>query len=107
MGLAVPAPRVKRKQPESYHKGYRVLGVPPCDLEDARRKHFEAQATAKNPKDWDELHWLMNARKKPVNARPYELRAGAEKCAELAIRDGWQQVEIVELMKSHPDRFAA
>jgi hypothetical protein len=106
MGLAAPAPRVKRKQPDSYHKGYRVLGVPPRDLEHARRKHLEVQATEKNPKEWDELHWLMNARKKAVNPRPYELRAGAEQCAELAIRERWRQVEIVELMKGHSDKRA-
>ncbi len=48
--------------------------------------------------------WLMNARQKPVIARPYELRTGAKQCAELAIKARWQRVEVVELRASRPPR---
>jgi hypothetical protein len=95
-----PDSRVQQRQPQAYHKGYRVVGVPPRDVDGARRQHLAAQATAQNPKAWDEYQWLMKARRKPVNARPYELRAGAEQCAQLAINAHWQRVEIVELKSS-------
>ena len=98
--------RSQRQQPQTYHKGYRVVGVPPRDVDDARRKHYAAQAMARDPKVWDEKEWLMQSRRKPVNARPYELRAGAEQCAQLAINAHWKRVEIVELRSSRPGRNA-
>jgi hypothetical protein len=98
--------QVRHGQPQAYHKGYRVVGVPPRDVDGARRKHLAAQATAPKPKAWDENQWLMKARRKPVNVRPYELRAGAEQCAQLAINAHWQRVEIVELRSSRPGRSA-
>lgn len=106
VGSAAPAPRVQHKQPQCYHKGYRVLGVPPRDVDEARRRHLLAQAATKNGKEWDEQSWLRNARKKPVNSRPYELRAGAEQCAKLAIKDRWRQVEIVELTPARSTKRA-
>lgn len=98
--------QIQRQHPQSYHKGYRVVGVPPRDVDGARRKHLAAQTMAGIPKEWDENEWLMKARRKPVNARPYELRAGAEQCAHLAINALWQRVEIVELRTSRPPHSA-
>jgi hypothetical protein len=96
--LSKPVKRDRREQPDSFHRGYQVLGIPPGALEEARRKHLEAQVAAKNPKEWNEQHWLMNARKKPVH-KPYELRAAAEQCREMAEKAGWLLVEVVELKK--------
>jgi hypothetical protein len=93
------AKRPKREKPESYHNGWRVVGIPPGTLEAARAEFIAKQREAKAPKDWDEGNWLMNAKPKPVRSKPYEIPQAAQECAELAVRAGWLRVEVVELKK--------
>jgi hypothetical protein len=96
----------KRKPKESrgsYHNGWRVQGIPPGALEEARQTHESDAAflrsKGKEPKEWNEAHWLMNARRKPVRSKPYEVPEAARECAAIATRSGWLSVEVVELKK--------
>lgn len=98
------APKRKAKpEAESFHKGFKVQGIPPGALEDARAEHARlallARESGKAAKDWDEGNWLMNAKRKPVRSKPYEIESSARQCAELAERAGWLRVEVVEIKK--------
>lgn len=92
------------KEAKSYHNGWRVQGIPPGALE-AAKKQYAADLTlaqagkAKPPKAWDEEAWLMNAKRKPVRPKPYEVPEAAQLCKQLAERDGWLRVEVVEMKK--------
>lgn len=103
--LNAPAPKRKPKeQPESFHNGWRVQGIPPGALEEARAEHARATKAAqvnltKPPKEWDEANWLMNAKRKAVRSKPYEVVGAARECAALAEKAGWLRVEIIELKK--------
>ena len=99
------AKKVKREQPAEYHNGWRVQGIPPGVLEEARSEHSKLVKAAqlqgtRMPKEWDDEAWLMNAKRKPVRGKPYEIPEAARQCKEMAERAGWLRVEIVELKKS-------
>lgn len=88
---------------DEYHKGWQVAGIPPGALEEARQDHEIKQRHAASKggefKPFDAIHWQMNARKKPVRVKPYEVREAAELCMELAAKSGWLAVEIREMAK--------
>jgi hypothetical protein len=106
---------VKRKRtptgPDDFHKGFRVVGLPPGSLLKAEQDHAKEIARVREhnaehpsnqiraPKPWDADHWLANARGTPVRAKPYELRDAAEQCKQLAEKAGWLRVWIVELKR--------
>lgn len=93
----------KKEQAAEYHNGWRVQGIPPGALEEARNEHRRASLAAtengKAPKEWDEEHWLMNSKRKPVRSKPYEVPEAAQECKALAEKSGWLRVEVVELKK--------
>lgn len=93
-----------RERPAEYHNGWRVQGIPPGVLEEARatykRESDFARQQGKQPKDWNEENWLMNAKRKPVRSKPYEVPQAAEECKAMAEKAGWLRVEVVELKKS-------
>lgn len=97
--------KTTKAQKASFHKGWRVQGIPPGALEEAREGHARAvkaaqtQAGVRMPKEWDEGHWLMNAKRKAVRSKPYEVPEAAQQCKELAEKAGWLRVEVVELKK--------
>jgi hypothetical protein len=96
-------PKKAKKDEQSHHNGWRVQGIPPGALEEAR-KSAAAEAAyvrsqGKQSKEWDEQHWLMNAKRKPVRSKPYEVPQAAQECKALAEKSGWLRVEIVELKK--------
>jgi len=110
------AKRAARAQPESYHNGWRVVGIPPGALEEAERQHpitvaeirswNERVANEKGlgkakpvPGPWDAERWLSDAKKRPVRSKPYEIPEAAKLCAEMASKAGWLRVEVVELKK--------
>lgn len=96
-------PKKAKKDEVSFHNGWNVVGIPPGKLEEARRKHkLQADLTrahGRQPKEWDETHWLMNAKQVPVNSRPYGVPQAAQECKRLAEAAGWLRVEIVEMKK--------
>lgn len=95
----------KQEKPAEYHNGWRVQGIPPGALDDARQLHAEevrragSVPGAKMPKPWDEGAWLMNAKRKPVRSKPYEAESAARECATLAEKCGWLRVEVVEIAR--------
>ena len=109
LGRSLPPPSdsepVKRKkkapQIDSFHKGFRVVGVTEVMLANARLEHEQKQK--EHPKKqmgpFDENNWLMNARKKPIRSKPYELIDAANVCADLARKAGWLAVEVLEIKR--------
>lgn len=104
------APKVKRPAPlqESYHKGFRVEGHPPGALEKAKASSDQAwaefdaarrqgKANGKSPKLWNESIWRQATRKRPVRAKPYEVPEAAKICADMATKEGWLDVVVVEI----------
>lgn len=101
---------IKRDQPEGYHKGFRVVGHPPGALEEAKkereeliafavRKRNHGDASVKIPPQFNEDDWRRNSKKTSVRSKPYELREAADLCAAMAIKSGWQDVEVLESKK--------
>lgn len=99
----VPKLVKRRETPDSFHRGWRVVGIPPGAVEEAEQEHSRRQiplaAAGKESKPFDRGNWIMNAKKKPVRAKPYELPGSAKECAELAEKAGWLAVEIREIKK--------
>ncbi|CAN7191016.1 hypothetical protein [Acidovorax sp. LjRoot117] len=98
---APPKPKAEEK---SYHKGWRVIGIPPGALEEARDDHrrvveMAAKSGGREIKPFDEANWLQNHRGKPVRAKPYEIKSSAEECAALAEKGGWLRVRVEEMKR--------
>lgn len=94
----------KKEQAAEYHNGWRVQGIPPGALEEARADHrrkalLVSKHTGNAAKEWDEERWLMNAKRKAVRSKPYEVPEAAQECKALAEKSGWLRVEVVELKK--------
>jgi len=108
LGQAVStAPVAKSKSKavdlDPYHKGWRVVGLPPGAVEEAEQEHkkksFEARAAGKTVLDFNPLEWMQKARRKAVRSKPYSIHDAAAQCAELAEKAGWTRVEIMEIRK--------
>lgn len=103
--IAHPAPKKEKPQKGSTHNGWRVQGIPPGSLEEAKAHHarlcVEARTNprAKMPPPFDDAKWIMNAKRRPVRSKPYEVQSAAQECARLAERAGWLGVNVVELVK--------
>ena len=84
----------------SVHKGWRVSGIKPGLLEEAKQAHerlcqMAQKAGGKPPEPFDETAWLRTA----VRSKPYILQEAALQCKELAIKAGWLDVQIHEVRK--------
>lgn len=117
IGLIDHGKRKKAKPEEkSFHKGWRVVGIPPGALEEAERLHPQRIADAISwneriasnqisgkskpvPGPWNPDRWLNEAKKSPVRTKPYELEDAAKTCKRLAEAAGWLRVELVEVKK--------
>ena len=102
----VPPPKQTKKpkaDEESFHKGWRVTGVPPGALEEAQAAHLKKSRlelqNGKQSKDFIAAEWLRNARQKPIRAKPYAVQDAAETCADLARKAGWLQVTVTPIAK--------
>lgn len=109
------------KDAVGYHKGWRVVGHAPGAMEEAQRENQAAIAGYRNaspsrraemglkePKPWDEDFWRRNARKTAIRSKPYDIYSSAELCADMARKEGWEDVEIVEVKKEvRNDSFVA
>lgn len=100
------ASRKKRAAPDlkAFHKGWKVTGIPPGALEEARDGHrrvveMAARSGGKEIKPLDEANWIQNHRGKAVRAKPYETRSAADDCAALAEKCGWTRVRIEEVKR--------
>lgn len=102
--IAPPQPTKRPKAAdESFHKGWRVTGVPPGALEAAQVAHqaktrLDLQ-NGKQPKEFIDADWLRTARQKPIRAKPYALHEAAQTCADLARNAGWMQITVTAIEK--------
>ncbi|MXN31021.1 hypothetical protein [Delftia sp. CH05] len=105
-----PPPEVKKKaraQPDAFHKGWRVMGIPPGSLGKAQQEHIkkarDAEKRGKPIADFDQGAWIAKTRKKPVRSKPYEVMTAAMQCKALAERGGWLALELAEVTKGAVD----
>lgn len=68
----------------------------PADCALAKEQH---RAAPKMPLPWNEEDWLRTAKHVKVRSRPYEIRSSADQCRELALKQGWLAVRVVELRR--------
>ncbi len=108
LGQPVSTTPVKQAQKKAasldpYHKGWRVVGLPPGALDAAEAEHKkkvrEAVARGKQMLDFNPIEWAQKARRKAVRSKPYSLHSAAEQCKELAEKAGWLSVGLVEMSK--------
>lgn len=97
------AKRAEPKADESWHKGFRVVGIPPGAYEKAVEENAKQQASDRlygseaRPDLPPYEQWANQFTPKPVRAKPYEIPDAADVCADLAKKAGWDRVVIVEL----------
>lgn len=110
--------KTKSEAPEAYHRGYRVVGHKPGAMERAKEAaDFAVQRWInthpadrtklglKQPKPWDEIAWRRNAPKTTIKA--FDIASAADLAASIAKRDGWTEVEVIELKKGErPEGWA-
>lgn len=88
---------------KSFQKGWKVTGIPPGALEQARAEALRLgrieEQNGRAAKEFNEAHWLANHKGKAVRAKPYEIESSANECAELATRVGWLRVRIEEVKR--------
>lgn len=76
--------------PAEYHKGFRVVGIPPGEYEQAQRENQAAQVVDRKyggdvrPDLPPYEQWANQFRPKPVRSKPYEVPDAANVCALLA-----------------------
>lgn len=88
----------------SVHKGWRVSGIKPGMLDEAKQAHerlcqMAQKAGGKPPESFDEGAWLRTAKRTAVRSKPYPLQEAAQLCKELAIKAGWLEVHLQEIKK--------
>lgn len=98
------ARKVVKPEEKSFHKGWKVVGVPPGALEEAREAHHRlqdmaAKAGGKEIKPFDPAAYLQNHKGKAVRSKPYEIESSAKDCAALAEKNGWTRVRIEEVKR--------
>jgi hypothetical protein len=88
----------------SVYKGWRVSGIKPGMLDEAKQAHerlcqMAQKAGGKPPDPFDETAWLRTAKRTAVRSKPYPLQEAAMLCKELAIKTGWLDVQLQEIKK--------
>lgn len=97
-------PRAPAGQKE-FHKGWKVVGIPPGQYEKECAENAKAQAVDRKiggdvrPDLPPYNEWANAFRLKPVRAKPYEIPDAAQVCADLAKKCGWDRVFVVEIKR--------
>lgn len=94
-----------KADPVSVHKGWRVSGIQPGKLEEAKQAHQQLcqmaqKAGGKPPEPFDEAAWRRTAKRTAVRSKPYILQEAAQQCKDLAMKAGWLEVHIQEIKKT-------
>lgn len=88
---------------KSFHKGWKVTGIPPGVLEEARAEALRLgrieEQNGRIAKEFNEAHWLANHKGRAVRSKPYEIESSAAECAALAAKGGWLRVRIEEVKR--------
>lgn len=100
-----PARRPKSEGPEEFHKGFRVVGIPPGAFDAAKLQHeadvrYAERMNERPPAPLVYETFANGFKSKPVRSKPYELREAADQCRELAIKAGWDRVFVVEIKRT-------
>ncbi|WP_182341936.1 hypothetical protein [Comamonas koreensis] len=95
------SPVSKKEAPKSFHKGWKVLGVHPDRVKEAKAVHEAGQKrpSIKGYKPFNQSEWLRQATLKPVQSKPMATPEGAGQLADLARSSGWLNVVVQEVMK--------
>lgn len=95
--------RVTRDKAEKFHKGWRVVGFSPAHIQKAKEDH-EKERSARldddKPRDIGPfvLEKYMNESKpRPVRGKPYGIHSSAVLCMQMAQKEGWLRVQVIEL----------
>jgi hypothetical protein len=103
-----PKPRPRRDDLAGYHKGWVVVGHPPGACEAAKIRHEAAQRFyldlapsdrkgLRDPGLWSEAAWRRT--RKTRLRKPFEIESSAEEMAALACKSGWEDVEVIQLLR--------
>lgn len=97
------ARRKKSVDDKSFHKGWRVTGIPPGALEEARTEALRLgrieEQNGRAAKEFNDMSWIQNHRGKAVRSKPYEIKDSADECAALAEKAGWLRVRVEEIKR--------
>ena len=87
--VTVPAvkPKVERKHKEARHDGWLAMGLPPEQIEVARRRHTSPEAF---------MVWQRTALRTRIRKQPFSSSSAALDACELAKKAGWLGVGVVE-----------
>lgn len=103
--LKTPKRAKAKKTAEASHKGFRVMGFSPAQVQQAREEHAKLQeqrraqgGTPLPPFDID--GWTRNAKPTKVNPKPCATHSGAEEYQSLALQQGWVRVTIESMSKA-------
>lgn len=113
-----PSERLKAVDDRSVAKeshGFRVVGHPPGAMEAAKSLAERAVSRwwamtdeerlvrtvggERAPAEWAEASWRSATKPTAVHSKPYAIESSAQLCAELARKQGWTDVEVVEILK--------
>lgn len=100
------APKQRASGPDEFHKGWRVVGIPPGAWERAKANReadirlATSAGSSKIPPELTYEFFANSFKGKPVRSKPYELREAADQCKELAIKAGWDRVFVVEMKRT-------
>jgi hypothetical protein len=106
--VSVAQKKVKKDRtqgPAEFHKGWKVVGIPPGEYERAveentRQQAIDEKCNSEVRKDLPPYEvWRNSAKLKPVRSKPYEIHEAADQCADLARKAGWDKVYVVEMKK--------
>jgi hypothetical protein len=92
-----PAKKAKGAAPDSYHKGWHVVGFSPQQLAEAR--HLYEKSPPSDGKPFDEGSFMRTSKPIKVQSAPFVIHESAEVCAELARKQGWKLVQLVAKAK--------
>jgi hypothetical protein len=99
-----------RLPPEPKHNGFAVVGYPPGTIAEAERFHAseklrfdgacaedKVSGSVKDPGVWSEVAWLKKHPPRRV-AKSRATPGGASALADLAVKEKWEYVRVVELI---------
>ena len=108
--------RPRPQGPESFHRGWRVVGVSPeavaaalaqraLEIKNAEERNAQIAAGKSRlprttvPALLVTADWIAKAPLKPARAKNFEILSSAEQCMALALKSGWCRLEMREIKK--------
>ena len=95
--------RVTRDKSEKFHKGWRVVGFSPSRIEKAKADHEKERAKLLSAEKFKDIgpfvleQYMNKSKPRAVRSRPYEIHSSAVLCMQMAQKEGWLRVQVIEL----------